>query len=152
MTYAWRIDHPESAVFAVSWIIDAPWAHPVWNQYALCLYDLTTPLDRAGPVEFYLEGATHEFILVALDPKHHVPRDTTPGKPLRRLDPPNYGYQFIAESDAAAAARVQECVDGIAAGKLSPDTDFRSLWNKLWADAYPMVRGSLVGPRDASVH
>lgn len=141
MTYAWREIIPtQTGVFSAAWIIDAPWAHPVWSQYLLALYDLTTPAPEAGTVVFYMPGATHEFVLHALDPEQLIPKDAPiQGSGYRPLIPPNYGYQFKADSDEAALARVQELVDGIVAQKLSPDTDFRSLWNKLLADAYPLV-------------
>lgn len=144
MTYAWMEKHPTSKIFSVAWVIDAPWAHPVWNQYLVALYDLTTPDEKTGPVKRYLDGATHEFLVRAINPNHPVPKDA----PLietrvQLLDPPNYGYQFKAASDEAAQARVQEIVDAIVAEKLSPDTDFRSLWDKLLPDCFPLVSSGL---------
>lgn len=140
MTYAWREIDPTSDVFGVTWIINAPWAHPIWHQYWIALYDLTTPHPGGAPT-LYLPDATHEFIVYALDPEHPIAKDT----PIHeakcvKLKPPNYGYQFKAESNDAALARVQMIVDGIVADRLSPDTDFRSLWDKLLADCYPLVR------------
>lgn len=144
MTYAWRERCHTRKAFSVGWVIDAPWGHPIWSQYLVALYDLTTPDEEAGPVKFYLDGATHEFLVFALSPDYPVPRDapisTTRFVPLH---PANYGYQFKADSDDAALARVQEIVDSIVAKKLSPDTDFRSLWNKLLPDCFPMVSTGL---------
>lgn len=130
-----------TGVFAMTWIIQAPWAHPHWHQYLISLYDLTTPYEKGGPVKLYLPNATHEFILWALHPKNpfSVGSKLTDNTPFVTMEPPNYGYQFQASSNEAAVARVQEIVDGIVDQKLSPDTDFRSLWNKLLPDAYPLV-------------
>ena len=60
-----------------------------------------------------------------------------PRSPL--LQPCNYGYQFYAKDDAAAEKRIavvyKMCVDR----KLSPDTDWRRIWNDLFHDAFPIV-------------
>ncbi|MGO8241268.1 hypothetical protein ACC806_34590 [Rhizobium ruizarguesonis] len=142
--YAWKERYPHSEVFSVSWVIDAPWAHPMWSQYLVTLYDLTTP-HKDGIPTLHLKDATHEFLVHALDLRHQVPRDVPPSKVrIVMLQPANYGYQFKADSDEAAEARIQELVSGIVAGKLSPDTDFRSLWNKLLPDMYPLVHSGLV--------
>jgi hypothetical protein len=139
MTYAWREIYPNSDVYSVAWIINAPWAHPLWHQYVMALYDLTTP-HADGPPTLHLPDATHEFMLFALDARYPIEKDAPIyAAELRRLVPPNYAYQFKAESNDAALARVQEIVDGIVAEKLSPDTDFRSLWDKLLPDCYPLV-------------
>jgi hypothetical protein len=140
MTYAWREIHPAAAgVFNAAWIINAPWAHPVWHQYAMLLYDLTTP-HPDGPSIIHLPGATHEFLLYALDPAHPVAKDAPIHKiTIRRLHPANYGYQFKADSNDAALERVQAIVDAIVAERLSPDTDFRQQWNQLFPDCYPLT-------------
>lgn len=74
MTYARREIIPtQTGVFSAAWIIEAPWAHLVWSRYALALNDLTTPA-QAGTMVFYMPGATHEFVLQALDPERLIPR------------------------------------------------------------------------------
>lgn len=147
MTYAWKQDFPHHDVFSVGWLIEAPWAHPLWTQYYLALYDLTRVSKAAGPPVIHKRGATHEFMLYALDPEIPVPKDGhIDPKMLRLLSPPNYAYQFKAASDADAQARVQEIVDGIVAKHLSPDTDLRSLWNKLLSDMYPLVTAGFARP------
>jgi hypothetical protein len=144
MTHAWKERYPESEVFSVSWIIDAPWAHPLWSQYIVLLYDLTTP-HKDGPPTLHLKDVTHEFLVHALDPAHKVPRNTPPSRAkLAMLQPPNYGYQFAAASNEEAEERIQELVNGIVGEKISPDTDFRSLWNKLLPDMYPLVHSGLI--------
>lgn len=138
--YAWREIHPTSAVFSVAWIIDCPWAHPLWNQYWLALYDLTSPHPDCPPT-FYLPDATHEFVLFALSPDHPVAKDTPIGDAkVVRLIPPNLGYQFKADSNETALARVQGLVDQIVAGRLSPDTDFRRQWDRRLPDAHSLTR------------
>ena len=138
-TYAWKNPHPENPVFNCVWVIDAPWAHPLWSQYVVLLYDLTTVQDGAQMPKVVLEGATHEFMVFAVDPSHKIEKDADAwdlGRTgqLRLLQPANYGYQFIAESNDAATARIQAIVDQIIGESLSPDTDFRSWWDKILPD------------------
>jgi len=128
--------------FNRTWIIDAPWAHPVWSQYALLLYDLTTPLDSGPPPIVYREGDTHEFLLYAIDPKMRVKPGKEPPKDteMQLLGPANYGYQFKADSNAAAEQRMDETVEAIEQGTLSPDTDFSAQWDVLFSDAHSLKR------------
>lgn len=133
----------ETAAMAALWIVTAPWAHPLWSQYAFSLVDLTTPVPGQPPV-IHLPGATHEFLLFAINPDMPVDKwsDRQPGW---LLSPINCGYQFIAESHEAALARIQGYVDLVLAGKLSPDTDFRSMWNSLFEDGHSLVRNVFTG-------
>ena len=145
MTYAWRQvwDQKPGKAWCASWGITAPWAHPAWSQYVIQLVDLTTEMDK--PPILYLPDATHEFLLFAISPDHKLTHDVSlSDQTIHYLHPANYGYQFRASDDAAALKRVQAVVDEIVAERLSPDTDFRSKWNVLFQDAYPMVRSTLV--------
>lgn len=134
MTHAWQI---KDRLFYRTWIIDAPWAHLVWSQYAIFLYDLTTNMDTVPIV--YLKGATHEFLLYALDPEHRLKRDSLKEN-VHWLEPANHGYQFIAESDEAAEQRMQDVVDLILVGSISPDTYFRDQWDILFKDGHSLKR------------
>lgn len=128
--------------FAATWLLDAPWAHPVWSQYTLFVYDLTTP--TAEPPIVYLNGATHEMLLFALDPAHRVdPAQPASRQKIAKLHPANAGYQFRAASDEAAVERLQQIVDAIEARRLSPDTDFRSVWDRRFADGCSLLRRRL---------
>jgi hypothetical protein len=125
--------------FGAVWLVTAAWAHPLWQQYEIALYDLTTETDDGPPI-LYLEGATHEVVVHALHPDFPLDRLPRPGETpndaekIHHLIPPNHAYQFVAESDAAAEQRIQEIVDGINAGMVSPDTDFRRDWDFLFRD------------------
>jgi hypothetical protein len=121
------------------WLIEAPWAHPFWHSYRLSLIHLRPMEGLAEPI-IYLEGATHEIVLYALNPE-------TPREPallstgdVAVLDPPNFVAQMIMGSDDAAADKVGAAVDMICQGRLSPDTDFRSQWITLFGDN--MMRGA----------
>ena len=133
---------PKNPVFGCTWIVTAPWAHPLWQQYALLLYDLTTPNGR-DPATLYRPDVTHEMLVYALDPAVKVDAkvEPYPGEtvvelnPLpRMLSPANFGYQFTASSDGAAQARLQQLVDEIYGQALSPATDWAGEWDRIFAD------------------
>lgn len=138
MTYG---QHPFQDVpgrpFGRVWWCHAPWAHPFWHSYLFSLVDLTTPTAR--PPRIYLPGATHEVMVVALDPAF-----PNTAMPPHTLSPPNHGYQFIADSNEAAERRIVELLDMIDDHRLSPDTDHRRVWDSLFADGRSLVVGSLV--------
>jgi hypothetical protein len=117
---------PEDDAMVAGWVVEAPWAHPAWHSYALLLMHLR-PMPDNRPTKFYLEGATHEIWLYALNPD--FPRQPMIERlELRFLTPLNFAAQFIAESDAAASNRALQAVMDICAGNLSPDTDFIRYW------------------------
>ncbi len=139
MSYA-PVPHPEtdSQVFNRGWVLKAAWAHPLWHSYVVFLYDLTSPSPDGTAPTVYLEGATHELMVFALDPDHPAEM------PFRMLQPANHGYQFKAESNAAAEARVVALLDEVEATTLSPDTDFRAMWDARFADGVSLLnRGGL---------
>jgi hypothetical protein len=130
--------------WTATWIVDAPWAHPAWSQYLVLLYDLmAAPIDGsrwAAPV-LYMDGATHEVIVVVQDPAARLdPAVPLSKQQIRRLTPANHGYQFAARNNEAAQARIQGVVDDIRAQRLSPDTDYRRVWDARFADGASLRR------------
>jgi hypothetical protein len=137
---AWAIDLEGAYVAAgraretgfdvACWIVEAPWAHPVWHSYGINLIHLRQ-VPEQPPLHFYLAGATHEMFVAALDPGRPRQRMLETGT-LARLLPLNFGAQFIATNDADAMGRVERAVRLICAGRLSPDTDFIQQWIDLF--------------------
>lgn len=124
------------------WVIEAPWAHPIWHSYHMALLHLR-PMADGRPTKFYLEGATHEIWLHALDPDgkrqpliegHMWGKDT-----CQPLTPINFSSQFIEQSDDSAKARCEKAIQRICDGTLSPDTDYVRHWMHLFGDC--MVKG-----------
>lgn len=135
---AWRCDleafrkkyhNPEDATVCV-WIVYAPWAHPVWNSYAVVLVHLRE-MEGAKPPTLAFPGATHETLILAVDPKLQL--DVAVAVPY--LMPPNFVGQLKVDSDDAAAARVEAEVREICAGRLNPDTDAIRQWVAIYGDA-----------------
>lgn len=124
-----RTEGGEVAIF----IIEASWAHPFWHSYVIFLIHLRGIID-GQPAAIHLPGATHEFMLFALNPDKPREPIISEGEPVAYLTPANFGAQFIAENDAAALNRMEQTVQLICDGNLSPDTDFRGAWIKLFGD------------------
>ena len=131
---AWAIVPSETAGAAVAcWLVEAPWAHPAWHSYVVSLISLR-PIPGLPDAVIYLFGATHEVVVQALDAR--APRQCGIDNPRQfaALDPINFGAQFIAADDEAATGRVLAAVLLILEGVLSPDTDFRPHWIRLFGD------------------
>lgn len=124
----------------------APWAHPVWSEYLLLVYDLDTVIEGMQPSVKHDPSATHEFLLYAIDPTTPIDYSVSllEQKAVSPLTPPNHGYQFHAESNEIAWARVDGLVDacfrqsspGVFA--LSPDSDFRREWDHRMIDGWSL--------------
>ena len=119
--------------FGALWLVDAPWAHPAWQQYLMSLCDLTTGMGEQPVIQ--MQPATHELIVWAVDPRVEVETgerivDWKFDKAL--LTPPNQLQQFHADSDDAAVARVDQVVELIEARRLSPDSDVQADWDRLF--------------------
>ena len=140
---AWRCDlealrgrlkvAPEDDGTVVMWVVEAPWAHPLWHSYALVLVHLR-PMPDGRPTKIYLDGASHELWLYALNPKCDRGKAVQGQAPLQWLTPVNFAAQLIEPSDTAAFARIHRTVEAICAGRLNPDTDARSQWTTLFGD------------------
>lgn len=123
--------------FVASWVAEATWAHPCWDQYLVICGHLRNVDSLPLPYTARHEH-THELYVYALDPE-------TISKPglarfPRVLMPPNHRYHFTAANDAAAADRVQKVVERIADGEMNPDTDGRAQWNLVFADGASLLR------------
>lgn len=105
------------------WIVEAPWAHPVWHSYVAVLIHLRRAPGVPDPL-VYLQGATHEIWLYAL--AHDRPREAgIRGResPLKfAMEPKQFAAQFIEPTDAAAVSRVEAALAEVCSGHLSPDS------------------------------
>jgi hypothetical protein len=138
---AWRINltklreflkvEPGNDGTVAMWIVEAAFAHPIWHSYVFVLLHLR-PIGL--PTKIYLEGATHEFWIQALDPdKPREPAIEGKGMPYY-LTPNNFAAQFIAADDGKAIERVENAIKKVVAGELSPDTDYIRHWAHLFGD------------------
>lgn len=125
---------PEDDATLVHWVVEAPWAHPAWHSYSIVLVHLR-PMPDGRQTKLYLEGATHEMTVWAMDPK--VDRNTLVDTGIvggHWMRPTNFGAQFIEIADELALKRINRSVQDICDGRLSPDTDFIRTWARLYGD------------------
>jgi hypothetical protein len=132
----------EGRPFGAQWVLTVPWAHPLWSQYWVALYDLTTKHADGTVPMIARPGMTHEMILWAINPDKPVTVwESRPDGCL--LTPPNHGYQFKAESDEEAEARIAKISLAIEERGISPDTDWRGVWNELFIDGVSLHYSAL---------
>jgi hypothetical protein len=139
---------PESDGTLANWVVEAPWAHPCWHSYALILVHLRPLLDRRETL-LYLDGATHELWLYAVDPGKDRNKLLIGKERNMYLQPLNFAAQFIETSDDLALARVRVAVQEICNGDLCPDTDFIRDWARRFGDNMLKDRHNPRPPRRA---
>lgn len=115
-----------------AWCVNAPWANIFWSNYAIMCVHLRDQPNQTKPPTINLPGATHEIIVLALDPNFTPEIDPDPG--LHYLTPANFAGQFKVASDAAAEEVVEKIVRRICAGTLNPDTDAMKQWVAIFGD------------------
>jgi len=106
-----------------AWAVHAPHSHPIWPCVTIACISLRE-FPGWPPAHIYAPGATHEVLVMALDPGHPVALDAQP----HHLRPLNYAGQFVAASDAEARDRVDSAVLDVCNGTLNPDSDGRHQW------------------------
>lgn len=106
----------------VSWLLHRPDAHSFWHNYIVSLIHLR-PLPGVDPAFLHTADATHEVIIIALNPSHEPNPDDVDS--IRILTPPNLNQQLRNYTDAGALALVEKMITALV-GPLSPDSDHRS--------------------------
>jgi hypothetical protein len=115
------------------WVVEAPWAHPIWHSYSVVCIHLRPLVGVADPI-IHKEGATHEIWVYACNPSVKRLPIICGEEMIKQfwLTPKNFAAQFIEDSDETAVERVKGTVQMICDGKLSPDTDFIHDWGRLF--------------------
>jgi hypothetical protein len=130
------------------WIVEAPWAHPVWHSYSIVLVHLR-PMPDGRKTLIYLDDASHELWVMACDPNKDRNGVLAGGSVDGLwLYPKNFAAQFIEITDELAQERVKRAVEAVCDGRLSPDTDFISAWAQLFGDNMLKDRRSARPPRE----
>lgn len=106
------------------WLLTGPW-HPLWTQFTLSVIPLR---DTPGlpPAKLHYPGATHELLVMALNPCHiHTPQGLANDQPLHYLEP--YGvrgtcqiYALLTAADEELPAIAEACAKACISGELSP--------------------------------
>jgi hypothetical protein len=141
---------PRAAQTVAYWLITAPSFHPVWSQYVLACVRLDDDVEGFPPPNRKFDGATHEILLVALDPTDGpvdmaaMDRYALSGQ-LPILTPVNICEQFTA-TDAEMRELAQLAAHGVVAGALNPETGdaptrIREQWLSAMVKTLAHIRG-----------
>lgn len=107
-------DVPDTTATVASWFLDCPGQSPAWRHYALSIVHLR-PIEGVRSATVTVPQATHEVLLVAMNPKV----DVRPDDPMtwQFLTPVNVCEQVQLPDDKAAADLLElaarSVVDGI---------------------------------------
>lgn len=126
--------NPEDDATLGGWIVEAPWAHPIWHSYGIFLVHLR-PLPDGRKTFRYREDATHEFWIYALDPAKPRAPILVGESSGHLLTPVNFAAQLVEKSDGSAVSRIEGAIDLILSGELNPDTDAQRQWEALFGNA-----------------
>jgi hypothetical protein len=115
-------DEPRHSQTADHWLITAPAYHPLWSQYVLVVIRLD---DAPGfpPPHRHFPDATHELLIVALDPVHGPYTNTTVTAPggFHHLEPVNVCEQYNT-TDQLMRQLCEAAARAIVTGTITPET------------------------------
>jgi hypothetical protein len=139
-----RVPKAKRETTVVQWLVEAPGGRPLWSWswYIVACVHLREVKGAPAP-SLHFPGATHELIMVALDPAARLPSVEAWGRPgtpqPRILMPLDQCVQFIVADDEQAAVLTVKCVEVIMAG-MTPDSDFRGWWGEAVASTAEHIR------------
>lgn len=148
-------DIPQAAQTVAHWLLTAPTYHPLWSQYVLACVRLQDNAPGFAPPRRKFQGATHEVLVVALDPECG-PYDTdkilgyADAGNMPYLTPVNIAEQFIATDDEMG--RLTElAAAGVVNGRLNPEsadapTRIREEWLTALTKTLAHIRGEVHAP------
>lgn len=127
--------YTEGTCQIAGWVITAPTWHPLWSQYFLAAVSLRD-VPGQPPAEKKFPEATHEIMVLTLDPDHGpFDADTiSSGHRLRFLMPGNIVHQMIA-TDEQAEEITAMLANAVVHGMLCPETagmgdSVRATWDQ----------------------
>lgn len=131
---AWRCPRPETGVpdhqaHIGGWLLHCPGAHAFWSYWWIALIHLR-PIPGVKAAHIKTPGAGWEMICFAQDPGTEPDPDRAV-ETFKPLSPIDWVVQFGDVKDDHEATRVAGAVvDAIMRGDVSPDSDFRSFWER----------------------
>lgn len=109
------VDRPDQLATVTAWFLHCPGQSPAWEHYLLATVHLR-PIEEVKPAVINVPGATHEVLLLALDPaKDPVPTDNLSWSYLR---PYNLVEQVEVPDDDAARSLLRMCTQAVVDGVL----------------------------------
>jgi hypothetical protein len=124
---AWRVRTGEPPTGLAGFVVQVPGAHAWWDKWFVSMIHLR---DVAGmaPAKKQFSEATHEFLILALNPEFPVDLDHPSA---HYLTPVDVVEQFGGVTDDDAISICEGAVIAILRGVASPDQDYRAAWKAL---------------------
>jgi hypothetical protein len=145
---------PNSEETVCHWLITAPAFHPFWSQYILAVVRLRDLPGFPPPVRQF-QGATHELLVVTLNPEHGpydagLPRKYAAEGNLPYLTPINIAHQ-IEGTDSEAGELAAWAAWGVVNGHLEPESSngaerIRAEWESSLVKTLAHMRGEEHAP------
>jgi hypothetical protein len=107
------------------WLVHAPSYHPLWAHYVCSVVHLRPLAGDSQPAVLHYPVAQYEIVVYASQPPP-APEDFMRWYEAV-LTPVNIVFQFHGVSDEGAAAVLAQLVRAFCDGKVSPDTDYRTM-------------------------
>jgi len=138
-TKAWKLPLVSARQHAglAHWLIQGPF-HPHWNRWQLVVIHLRDVPGMPAAVKD-TPNMTHEFQIVSVDPSQPEIDPDAPSN-IKILAPPDSIVQFEATDDEAVKV-AEMAINGIVAGKVSPDSDYREWWKQSVPNTVLHLRG-----------
>lgn len=132
---AWRLPNltpqkPDHTATLATFLIESPEGmfHAFWNRWALNVVHLRD-IPGVKPATIYELGATHEIMIVSINPDQ--PKiDPDAGQKIDWMSPPDVVQQFQVDNDRQAVRVGEMMIEAIVKGLASPDVDYRSFWKR----------------------
>lgn len=125
---AWELPLDPRTPTALSggWMVHAPGSHPFWPWHFISITHLR---DEPGvpPADLAFPEATHELIVLALDPDHYPPPLDGSAR-IRAMYPPDVVQQMVLPDDSEARKLLWLVIRAVCDGVLIPDQDYRQSW------------------------
>jgi hypothetical protein len=134
---AWRLELPavgqrrtrDEDGTVGGFILHVPGAHVLWDHYAISVVHLR-PIEGVRAPTKRFETATHEFLIMSLNPEQPLPSSLRVDDEFRLnyLTPIDVVEQFEVPDDVGADHILEMAVRAIVDGFASPDQDWRLWW------------------------
>jgi|SRR5581483_293135 len=129
--------HPDWSACLMQYVVDFPNAHPHWNAYTVSVIHLRPIEGSEYPIHLNFPEATHEFMIMALDPNHDVIINEDKqlvGGTLHLLRSLNFVHQ-VTTTDEGAIGALEYLMSMLGKCVSSPDSDYKST-NRQIIDGY----------------
>lgn len=111
------------------WYVNGDNFHPFWKWWLVSVISLAD-LPGLAPAHKEYPLAEYELAIWSLDPDKGEPPVNGDG-PFHPLHPQDVCFHFHGLTVGEAKGLVRVAVEAIVAGRISPDSDFRKMWQEI---------------------